>query len=246
MKTLVLFLSIGLCFGLLNPLHAQQKNAALKITHLAGDFYIYTTYQPVGGQPYPSNSMYVVTSKGIVLIDVPWDSTQFQPLLDSLQARHHKKAVLCIATHFHSDRTAGLEYYKQKGIKTYSSAFTRELCIAKNEKQAAYTFSKDTTFTVGNHSFQTFYPGEGHTKDNIVIWFNKEKVLYGGCFVKSTETNSLGNVADASVALWPESIKNVMQHFNKPAYVIPGHLDWTNNESLEHTLKLLQENGGKK
>ena len=245
MKICVRLFCISLFAIFSNQLRAQENHPALTITHLTGDFYIYTTWQPSGGQPYPSNSMYVVTSKGIVLIDVPWDSTQFQPLLDSLQARHHKKPVLCIATHFHADRTAGLEYFKQKGIKTYSSAFTKQLCIEKNEKQAAYTFSKDTTFTVGNHTFQTFYPGEGHSKDNIVIWFSKEKILYGGCFVKSTETNSLGNVADANVTAWPQSIKNVMQHFNKPAYVIPGHLDWTNTASLEHTLKLLEKASSK-
>jgi metallo-beta-lactamase class B len=80
-----------------------------------------------------------------------------------------------------------------------------------------------------------------HCPFTIDHWFNKEKILYGGCFVKSTETQSLGNVADANVNQWPRSIKNVMQQFKKPAYVIPGHLDWKNNESLAHTLKLLQK-----
>ena len=38
---------------------------------------------------------------------------------------------------------------------------------------------------MGQHAFQTYYGGQGHTPDNIVIWFDKEKILYGGCLVKS-------------------------------------------------------------
>src|SRR5881394_3644427 len=93
----------------------------LMITPLTGDFYIYTTYNIYKGDQVPANGMYLVTSNGVLMIDTPWDSTQFQPLLDSIQSRHHKKVVLCIATHFHEDRTGGLEFYQRQGIKTYTT-----------------------------------------------------------------------------------------------------------------------------
>ena len=246
MKTAILLFITVLTLHCTRSAIAQTGNNKLTITHLTGDFYVYTTYHDFKGTPYPSNSMYVVTSKGVVLIDTPWDSLQFQPLLDSIEARHHKKAVFCISTHFHADRTAGLGYYRQKGIKTWSSDYTRRLCAEKNEKQAEFTFSKDSTFTIGNHTFQAYYPGEAHSKDNIVIWFNKEKILYGGCAIKSTEANDLGNLSDANVAEWPQSIKNMMKQFGKPAFVIPGHLSWASSTSMEHTLKLIEENRSKK
>jgi glyoxylase-like metal-dependent hydrolase (beta-lactamase superfamily II) len=240
MKTFALLLTCILALSS-GPLHAQQTPAKLTITHLTGDFYVYTTYSDYKGTPYPSNSMYVVTGKGVILIDTPWDSTQFQPLLDSIAIKHHQQAVLCIATHFHEDRTGGLAFFQQKGIATWSSAYTKQLCIANNQKQAAHTFTKDTVFTVGNYRFEAFYPGEGHSKDNIVIWFNKEKVLYGGCLIKSTEATSLGNLNDANVAQWGASINKVKEHCKRPLYVIPGHLSWTDTGSLRHTLELLQK-----
>ena len=46
----------------------------------------------------------------------------------------------------------------------------------------------------------THLTGEGHTKDNIVIWFDIEKILYCGCFVKSTESIELGNIVDANTS----------------------------------------------
>jgi metallo-beta-lactamase class B len=227
-------------------LYAQDQQPKLKITHLQGDFYVYTTWRPLGASLYPSNSLYVVTSKGIVMIDTPWDTTQLQPLLDSMQARHHQQPVMSISTHFHADRTAGLNWLQAHGVATWSSAYTKQFCVERKEEQASNVFIKDTTFTVGNHSFQAFYPGPGHTKDNIVVWFGKEKILYGGCFVKSTEAPDLGNLADADVVAWPASVRKVLGNFKQPAYVIPGHLSWANKESLEHTLRLLEEHAKKK
>jgi metallo-beta-lactamase class B len=227
-------------------LFCQTSPPKLLISPLTGDFYVYTTYGSYKGDPVPSNSMYLVTSQGVVLFDTPWDSTQFQPLMDSIKARHHKDIVLCISTHFHEDRTAGLEFYRQKGIKTFTTKQTDELSKAKNEKRAEFLLYTDTVFRVGQHTFQTFYGGQGHSPDNIVIWFDKEKILYGGCLVKSTEAKDLGNLSDANVQAWTTTIKNIQKKFGDPSYIIPGHLDWHSNESLTHTLFLIQQSEEKK
>src|SRR5579862_7019281 len=124
---LILFISQTLiCHG-----YSQMPTPSLLISHLTGDFYVYTTYGMYKNKPVPANSMYMITSDGVVLFDTPWDSTQFQPLLDSIKVKHGKDVVLCISTHFHGDRTAGLEYYRQKGIKTFTTAKTDKL-IKKN------------------------------------------------------------------------------------------------------------------
>lgn len=217
----------------------QGFSQDLKIEHLTGNYYIYTTYNDYGGKPFPSNGLYLVTDEGVVIIDTPWNETQFQPLLDSIEKRHHQKAVLCISTHYHSDRTAGLDYFKSKGIKTYSSALTKKLCEKYKEKQAAFTFKNDTLFNIGGYKIETFYPGKGHTKDNIVIWFEKGKILYGGCFLKSTESPTLGNLSDADVKAWPKSLSKVIRKFPHVQFTIPGHQKWDDNKSINHTLDLL-------
>ncbi len=218
----------------------SQDNKKLRIQHLTDNFYVYTTYKDLDGTMFPSNSMYLVTNAGVVLFDTPWDTTQFQPLLDSISRRHHEKVVLAIATHYHDDRTAGLEFLKQKGVKTYSSKLTYDLCDEFNEKQAAYYFENDTVFEVGNYNFETYYAGEGHTKDNIVVWFGRNEILYGGCLIKSTESNNLGNIADANLQEWQPTNKKVIRKYPRPKFVIPGHYGWSSNKELQHTLKLLE------
>jgi glyoxylase-like metal-dependent hydrolase (beta-lactamase superfamily II) len=212
----------------------------LKITHLTGDFYIYTTYNIYKGSPVPANGLYLVTNNGVAMIDTPWDSTQFQPLLDSIEYRHHKKVVLCIATHFHEDRTAGLEFYSHQGIKTYTTTQTDSICKKTNKKRAAFLLTKDSTFKLGQYRFQTFYGGQGHSPDNIVIWFEQAKILYGGCLIKSTEATDLGNLSDANVGAWTATLKKIQRTFQHPHFIIPGHDDWTSNQSLNHTLQLVK------
>jgi len=222
----------------LGNLVAQDTGSKLKISPLAGDFYVFTTYNYYKGTRIPANGMYLLTDKGAVLFDSPWDTTQFQPLLDSIKNRHNKMVVFCIATHFHEDRTGGLEYYRQQGVQTYTTKQTDELSRTRGMKRAEFLIDRDTVFTIGQYSFQTFYPGHGHAPDNIVIWFAKEKILYGGCLVKSVEDNNLGNLADASVTDYASTIKNVQEKCKRPRYIIPGHNDWTSKRSLEHTLKM--------
>ena len=228
-------------FFLCGSLFKQPANTNLKITRLTGDFYIFTTYNDYKGNRIPANGLYLLTNKGAVIIDSPWDSTQFQPLLDSIWARHHQKAVLCLATHFHEDRTGGLAYYRQQGLRTYTTRQTDGLSQKHGMKRAQFLFTKDTTFTVGQHSFQTYFPGHGHAPDNIVVWFNKERILYGGCLIKSMEDNSLGYMGDASVKDYAQTVANVQRTCKNPKYVIPGHNDWTNPSSVSHTLTMARQ-----
>lgn len=220
---------------------AQDATINLKISLLTGDFYIYTTYNLYKGSRIPANGMYLLTNKGAVLFDSPWDTTQFQPLLDSIKSKHNKNVLMCIATHFHEDRTGGLEYYTRRGIKTYTTIRTDQLSKKKGMKRAQYLMKKDTLFRIGQYSFYTYYPGHGHAPDNIIIWFDKEKILYGGCLVKSVADGDLGNLGDASIDGYAITIRNVMERCRNPKFIIPGHNDWTDTGSLEHTLKMAQQ-----
>ncbi|MDR7212377.1 subclass B1 metallo-beta-lactamase [Flavobacterium piscis] len=218
-----------------------QSKSPLQISHLTGDFYAYKTFNKYKGALISANAMYLVTDKGVVMFDCPWDETQFQPLLDSIKAKHHKNVIMCFATHSHGDRAGGLDFYKKKGIKTYTIQLTDEILKKNKEKRAEFISPNDTIFTVGNHVFRVYYPGKGHAPDNIVVWFDKEQLLYGGCFIKSATADDLGYLGDADVKEWKKSIGKVKEKFKKPLYIIPGHDDWSSTESLNHTLKMVDE-----
>jgi metallo-beta-lactamase class B len=225
----------------LSRVFGQSESPKLVISHLTGDFYIYTTYNAYEGSRMPAHGMYLVTSKGVVLFDTPWDTTQFQPLLDSIKWKHRQTVTICIATHWHSDRTEGLEYYRQKGIRTYTTSLTDRISAQNGKKRAEYLIEKDTVFHIGPYSFETFYPGQGHTEDNIVIWFGREKILYGGCLVKGADAENLGFLGDGNTAAYETTLKHVERKYPDPKYIIVSHHDWNNTNALRHSIQLAGE-----
>ena len=236
----IIILTTIFIFSLTN-IFGQTNEAKLKISHLTGDFYIYTTYNTYEGSQVPANGMYLITNNGVVLFDTPWDTTQFQPLLDSIKLRHNKNVTTCIATHWHGDRTEGLEYYRNKGIRTYTTSLTDKLSKENNKKRAEYLIEKDTIFNLGQYTFETYYPGQGHTADNIVIWFDKEKILYGGCLIKGADAENLGYLGDANVTEYFSTLKKVQEKYPNPKFIIISHSEWDNMNSLKHSIKLAKK-----
>jgi len=239
MKLKLLF--IGLMFATVG--YAQQAPFTISIKPLTKNFYVCTSYgTPDGATPFPANCVFAVTNTGIVLIDTPWGEPQTQQLIDSLQQRFNKKIITCIATHFHEDRTGGLEILSKNGTETYASALTYKLAKDRGEQVPDFTFASDTTFAVDSLEFETFYPGQGHSRDNIVVWFPKEKILVGGCFLKSMDTNAIGNIVDANVDQWPVSVRKLSERFKDAKYVIPGHEGWKGGvKQFAHTIKVVTQ-----
>lgn len=237
--TIIIYLfSLTFVFG-------QTENNELKISRLTGEFYIFTTYKMFGTKKQSANGMYLVTDSGVVLFDSPWDTSPFQPLLDSIKVKHNKKVVINIATHSHEDRTSGIDFYRKNGVKTFTTKLTDEISIENERPRAEFLMKKDTIFTVGKYKFQTYFAGEGHTKDNIVIWFDNEKILYGGCLVKSIVAKDLEYVGEANIKEWPKTIKKIQKKFKNPKFIITGHHNWESTKTLEHTLKLIKQHENK-
>ncbi len=217
----------------------QSNDYVLKITQVTSDAYIYTTYKSYNNKPMAANGLYLVSDSGVVMFDTPWNSFQYQPLLDSIKLKHDKEVVMCISTHAHEDRTGGLDYYKGLGIKTYTTTKTDSISEKYGDPRAEFLIANDSSFSLGQYSFKTYYPGHGHAPDNIVIWIEELKVLYGGCAIKSTESYNLGYVGDADLKSWKGAIERLLIKYKDAEYIITGHQDWKNKNSLNHTLRLL-------
>jgi glyoxylase-like metal-dependent hydrolase (beta-lactamase superfamily II) len=106
-----------------------------------------------------------------------------------------------------------------------------------NREQASNELSTETV-KLANGLIEVFYPGPGHTQDNIVIWLAKTQTLFGGCFVKSLGSKTLGNTDDASIEDWPQSIKKVQDKYPYIKTIVPGHGKVGGKRLLNHTEQL--------
>jgi glyoxylase-like metal-dependent hydrolase (beta-lactamase superfamily II) len=216
-----------------------QKKYPLEIQKLSEIAYVFVTYQEIGEEVFPANGMFLLADQGAILIDTPWDVNHFQTILDTIFKVHGKRVIASISTHYHDDRTGAIDFLKENGIKTYSTLQTKKLCIEKNEKIPEFHFKNDTVFKFGDIKIETFYPGKGHTEDNIVVWIKSEKILFAGCLVKSLENDNIGNIRDADLDEWTKSVAKVKKKFKSAKIVIPGHYLSSDVGNLDHTINLI-------
>lgn len=212
----------------------------LVIEKLAPKLYLYQSFNSFKGVDYSANAMFLTTDKGIVLFDVPWQKSQYQELLDIFKEQFHLPLIAVFVTHSHEDRAGDLSFYNNRNIATYATKETNALLKEAGKVMATKEIAIGKTYTFGNHSFIPEYFGKGHTTDNIVIWFPEDKILDGGCLVKSVSANDLGNLEDADVKAWPKTIQKLIKKYPQPVMVIPGHDEWKKQGHLQHTLELLK------
>jgi glyoxylase-like metal-dependent hydrolase (beta-lactamase superfamily II) len=186
---------------------------------------------------YPSNGLLIEDGGGSVVIDPGTHPDQAQVLLGWARDRGHPVS-LAISTHFHSDRTGGIPAVRAAGIRAVASPPTCDLARRSGQPvpEALTDFSGELAIRPG---LTLFFPGAGHTRDNIVAWLPGPRVLFGGCLLKSSTNDNLGYVADAAMASWPGSVRSVRARFPDAGMVIPGH-GTTGGDPIGRTLALLQ------
>jgi len=187
----------------------------------------------------PSNGIIARFGVDVLLIDSAWDDEQTKLILDWIEKELKAQPSVAVITHAHDDRIGGIHEIHSRGVRTLSSRLTAELAKQQGLEVPQQTFEEKLTLSLGGREVLVHYPGPGHTRDNIVVWLPDQKILVGGCLVKSAHAKSIGNTKDADLAQWPTTIKKVQQEFPQAKIVVPGHDDLSGMEALTRTLELL-------
>lgn len=198
---------------------ADEPLPELEIKKIEEGVYLYTAYEKIEGWGLVgSNGLVVLDNKDAYLIDTPISAKDTEVLLQWIDAQG-LTAKASISTHFHSDSSGGIAFLNSKSIPTYASTLTNKLLKSKGEAQAIHSFTKNPFWLVKN-KIEVYYPGAGHTSDNVVVWMPEQKILFGGCFVKP---EGLGNLSDAIIKEWPASTDNLITRYSSATLVVPGH-----------------------
>lgn len=216
-----------------------QDTKPLEIREIAEGVYLHTSFKYVDGYGLvDSNGLIVLDNNQAYIIDTPWSEEDTKLLLSWITDRGDD-LMASISTHSHEDRTAGIQFLNSKSVPTYTSELTYEL-LASEGKPLPTHFFKGNEFILGNGLIKLYYPGAGHTEDNIVAWLPRTKILFAGCLVRGHEWESLGNVTDASINSWADSIRNIKFKQYPIQMVIPGHGKLGSSDILEHTIDLAE------
>jgi glyoxylase-like metal-dependent hydrolase (beta-lactamase superfamily II) len=208
------------------------------VAEIAPGVWLHTTTHPVGGVMYPANGLALARADGAVLIDAGWTPAHGETLLQWAATSLPKPVRAGIATHFHDDRTGGTTALRARGLPMLAHPLTVELARSQNNPVPdAIAGFGDAPFRFAE-GIELWRPGGGHTRDNIVVWLAESGVLFGGCFLKSVTSPTLGNVADAVMSDWATSVTRTRARYAAARLVVPGH-GTLDGDAIAATLALL-------
>jgi metallo-beta-lactamase class B len=216
----------------------QTEN--LTIQKLTNHTYIHTSFLDTEKYGKVScNGMIVINNKEAVVFDTPVDNKSSRELRNYVQKKLKSKIKAVIPTHFHEDCLGGLKKFNQHDIPCYASHKTLALLDLKGSKFIKFIngFDDNLTLKVGDKKVTAEYFGEGHTTDNIIGYFSDDNVLFGGCLIKGINSGK-GNLEDANVKTWSETVEKIKKKFPNTTLVIPGHGKSGGTELLDYTIKL--------
>jgi glyoxylase-like metal-dependent hydrolase (beta-lactamase superfamily II) len=180
--------------------------------------------------------IYTDSGEAIIASTPPSDQATMN-LIHWVKSELNAEIVGYIIDRWHPDAMEGLDIVQKLKIKSYANERTRIIAGDKGLPVPDFGFKTKMELKVGNGSIVCHYLGEAHTSDGIVVWLPAEKVLFGGNEIR--EFNGwVGNIGDANLDEWSNTIARIRKEYDEAEVVIPGHGKHGSMELIDYTLDL--------
>ena len=237
---------LGCLLGLIDSeIYAQSANDSIKLAddvevrRLAEGVWLHTTYYDIEGfENVPANGIIVIDSNEAIMIDLPWTDEQAGVRFDWVTKKQNAAIKKVVPTHWHIDCAGGLAEAHRREAESFAFDKTVELLKANNKPAPVNWFTDRLSLSCGKFRVELAYFGPGHTVDNFVAWIPTRKILFGGDLFRTRNARNLGNVTEADVKSWPETLKKVKKAYPKAEVVIPCHGPYGGMELIDHTIEL--------
>ncbi|MGV3638682.1 MAG: subclass B1 metallo-beta-lactamase [Flavobacteriales bacterium] len=239
----VLLLALTACRSS-GPVHSKGKrlhrSEQLIVTRISENAFIHTSYHQTNDfGNVPCNGLIVRDGAEVVIFDTPTKDAASEELISWIEQELHCRVKAVVPTHFHVDCLGGLGAFHAHGIPSHAHAKTIELAAADRVAVPQQAFTDTLVLLVGSERVVVRHFGEGHTVDNVVGYFAKEDVLFGGCLIKEIDA-SKGYLGDANVDAWSGTVERVKQAYPQVKVVVPGHGRHGDGRLLDYTIALFK------
>lgn len=240
--TLTILLLLTACES--KPIPSQHKKSIklsedIRVEEISSGIWLHTTYMDVEGYgKVGANGLIVINGQVAMMIDLPWTNEQTGILFDWVKDKQQAKIQTVVPTHSHTDCAGGLAEAHKRGANSWAFVETIEKLKKRKRAVPKHGFAKTKRLTCGDVVIELAYLGAGHTRDNIVAWIPSQKVLFGGCLVKSLEAKNLGNTKEADLGSYPKTLKTVLQKYASAKVIVPGHGKPGSSQLIKHTIEL--------
>lgn len=212
----------------------------LIIIQISDNAFLHTSYlQTNDFGSVACNGMIVRNRNEVVVFDTPTNNKSADDLINFIKEKLRCKINAIVPTHFHGDCLGGLASFHKLQIPSYGNFSTIDLAKTNNVVAPQNGFNDSLKLSVGKTYAIVKYFGPGHTKDNVVGYFPKENILFGGCLIKELQATK-GYLGDANVGEWSSTVEKVKHQYPNVKIVIPGHGKIGGKDLLDYTIKLFE------
>jgi len=190
-------------------------------------------------QNFISNAGFVVTPKGVVVVDALGSPILAKKLIAEIARITPQKIVAVIVSHYHADHVYGLQEFKKIGAKIYAQNEGRSYISSETAKQrliasridfapwindstrlvaADVWIDQKTKLNIGGVQFLISRVGPAHAPEDLMVYVPSEKVLFAGDLVFRGRIPFVGNADSRG---WISALDEIEKL--KPQIVIPGH-----------------------
>jgi metallo-beta-lactamase class B len=213
----------------------------VSVARIASHVWVHTTVANLGGTLMPANGLLVERERDAVLVDTGWTPRQTSTLM-SWSAARGKPIAAALVTHFHADRLGGISALEAASIPVSGNPLTVGLAMEHGYDPPDPLVGVDAAPQRFADIGEAFFPGAGHTRDNLTFGLSEYGIVFGGCLVRTIAAPTLGNLDDAVLADWYASLRAVQARYRSASIVVPGH-GKIGGDPIGHTLNLLAASG---
>ena len=202
-------------------------------------------------QNFISNAGFVVTPKGVVVIDALGSPVLAQKLIQEIRKVTKQKIVAVVLTHYHADHVYGLQEFKRLGATIYAQRDGLNYLASETAKQrliasridfapwvnentrlvpADIWIDQSKTIMVGGVDFQISRVGPAHAPEDLIVFIPSEKVLFAGDLVFRGRIPFVGNADSRG---WMSALDEIQKQ--NPKIVVPGHGSYSTNPLADIT-----------
>lgn len=217
------------------------ESESLSIKQLSPNSFLHISYLETSDfGKVACNGLVIIDQGEALVVDTPVNDADSKELIDWIKTHLQCKPIGVVATHYHIDCIGGLGEFHQQNIPSYASKKTIEFAQSNNKILPQNGFEQILKLKVGEKELINEFIGEGHSKDNIISYFPYDNVLFGGCLIKELGAGK-GNLEDANVKAWPQTVADLKQTYSNAEIIIPGHGQPGSQELLDYTIELFTE-----
>lgn len=247
MRRLLQMLGICLAVLLLNSCFDNSKYdpqpyvRSLEIIKLSEQDYIHVSFlQDQHGGYIPCNGYIRVQEGEAFIFDTPINDTLSEQLIAFVQEDLKATIKGVQVSHSHMDGAGGINAFAKAKIPTYASAKTAAL-LAQDSVAVSNSFSQKDSIQIAKNFIVMEYLGPAHSDDNSIAYIQASDILLGGCMIKPLD-GTKGNLEDANLDEWSNTVTTLQNHYPKVLQVIPGHGGRGNKELLDYTINMFKKN----